>query len=284
MSILLLIASMFSIQVGASLAKGLFPLVGAIPTTMLRITFAALVLNLLFRPWRFKINRKSFKAIALYGACLGIMNMTFYMALDRIPLGITVAVEFLGPLSVAIFFSRKKVDFLWAFLATGGVFLILPLSSSTDHLDLIGIFYAAIAGVCWGLYILIGKNVGQSNNTAVATSLGMLVAAVIILPFGVSASTPQVFQFDVLKLALAVAVLSSAIPYSLEMMVLRNMETKTFGILMSLEPAVAALAGLIFLGEFLTPVQWLAIFFIMIASVGTTVTSSRRAKAQIKIA
>jgi inner membrane transporter RhtA len=273
MTILLLIAAMLSVQVGASLAKGLFPAIGPLPVTMLRIWFAAVVLVLLHRPWRKTIDARAFKPIVFYGLSLGIMNSVFYLALTRIPLGLCVGIEFLGPLTVPILSSRKKIDVFWTVLAAVGIFLILPLKGREGQLDPLGIALALVTGLCWGLYIVFGRRVGQAVDSGTATSLGMVVAALVTLPFGLATSNFELFHLDVLRVGLMVGVLSSVIPYSLEMIVLKKMETRSFGILMSLDPVVAGLAGLVLLGELLLPSQWLAIGLIVMASAGTTITS-----------
>ncbi len=264
---------MLSIQAGASLAKTLFPILGAIGTTTLRIGFAAIVLCLIFRPWRRSYSRSEIQKVCVYGASLGVMNILFYLALQKIPLGIAVALEFVGPLSVALFASRQKLDFLWAFLAAVGLYFVLPISAvSETALDPIGILFALGAGACWGFYIIFGKRVSESLPSDLAASLGMVVAAIVALPIGIWESGSKLVQFDVWPMAFAVAILSSALPYSIEMRVLKALPTKTFGILMSLEPAIAALSGFVFLKENLNAVQIAAILCVMVASLGSTLS------------
>ena len=268
----ILILAMCSIQYGASVAKKLFPLAGVAGASSLRLLFASIILVLVFRPWKVKFKKEEWKSLSLYGISLGLMNLSFYYALQRIPLGIAVALEFTGPLAVALFASRKKVDFLWAFLAAAGIFLLLPKTDSSAALDPIGMFFALLAGFFWALYILFGKKAGDSHSGGVASAMGMAFAAVVVLPFGLTVDASRMFTAEALPIGLFVALFGSAIPYSLEMMALKKMPTKTFGVLMSLEPAVASLIGLIFLSEQLTVIQWLAISSVIISSLGSTLT------------
>jgi inner membrane transporter RhtA len=272
-SILLIVAAMASIQAGAALAKlTLFPAVGAQGTTALRVALAALILLAVWRPWRALPRGAAAGWIVLYGAVMGVMNLLFYMALTTIPLGVAVALEFTGPLAVAIAGSRRRLDFLWILLAAAGVILLLPLGGLTAALDPVGIALALGAGACWALYILFGKRAGAAG-TGRSTALGMTVAALIVAPVGYASAGASVLAPALLPAALAVAVLSSALPYSLEMVALRRLPQRTFGILMSLEPALGALSGLILLGERLTVVQSLAIAAVMAASVGSAATA-----------
>jgi len=272
----MLLAAMGSIQVGASIAKGLFPVVGAQGTTALRLIFSSLILLAFWRPWRHRLTRQEVRAILVYGAALGVMNLTFYLALARIPLGIAVAIEFTGPLAVAILSSRRPIDFLWALLAIAGVLLILPLSGTSGALDWVGVFWALVAGTGWALYILFGQKAGASVHGGTAASLGMAVAALVVVPVGITHAGGALLNTSLLLPAIGIAILSSALPYSLEMFVLKKMPARTFGVLMSLEPAIGALAGLVFLGERLSVTQWVAVGLIIAASVGST-ASARKA-------
>ncbi|MBZ4417467.1 threonine/homoserine exporter RhtA [Myxococcus sp. RHSTA-1-4] len=272
-AVLTLLVAMSSIQAGASVAKRLFPLVGAQGATALRLFFAALMLLAFWRPWRQTLTRKELLAVAVYGAALGGMNLTFYLALERIPLGIAVAIEFTGPLAVALLSTRRPIDFVWAFLAMAGILLILPLSETSKALDWMGVFWALVAGTCWALYILFGQRAGASVHGGTATSLGMAMAAVLVCPLGVAHAGRGLLDVSLLPMALGVAVMSSALPYSLEMIALKRLPARTFGILMSLEPALAALSGLVFLREQLTLIQWAAIGCVILASAGSAATS-----------
>ena len=274
-----LMVAMASIQSGASLAKSLFPVVGAQGTTALRLMFAAIILTLVLRPWRTRLSMASLRPLIMYGLALGGMNLLFYMSLRSIPLGIAVALEFTGPLAVALFASRRAIDFLWIGLAVVGLWLLLPLGKTGGHLDLTGIACALGAGVCWAVYILYGQRAGNDHGMQGA-ALGVLVAAIFIAPIGVIHAGSALLDPALLPVALAVALLSTAIPYSLEMVALTRLPAQTFSTLMSIEPAFGALSGLIFLGEHLSVLQWLAILCIILASVGCTLTAAPRQPTQ----
>ncbi len=263
---------MFSIQYGASVAKQLFPLAGAAGTTALRVSISALILLVLAKVWKHKISWRSLPMIAAYGASLGSMNLLFYFALERIPLGIAVALEFTGPLAVALLSSKRVLDLVWAFLAAIGIYLILPLSSSSSNLDVMGVVLALGAGLFWGLYIVFGKSAAKSGDSLQVTAWGMVFAAIVTAPFGIFLNGSQIVDMSLLPMGVLVAILSSALPYSLEMKAMRHIPTKTFGILMSLEPVVATLMGFLFLRESLSLPQWAAIVCVMLASAGSTIS------------
>jgi inner membrane transporter RhtA len=261
--------AMVTIQSGASLAKQLFPLVGPEGTTALRLGFAAAVLWLVFRPWRALPQGRDWQSIIIYGLCLGGMNILFYLAIERIPLGIAVALEFTGPLAVALFGSKRKSDLFWVGCAIAGILLLLPDLSSAQGLDITGALMALGAGVCWAGYILFGTRTGKQASGGMTVALGMTVA------IGAMSQGLALLSWEVLPLGLLVGMLSSALPYSLEMVALRNMPTQAFSVLMSLEPAIAALAGLMILSEQLTLLQWSAIGLVIIASVGSSFTPKK---------
>ncbi len=269
----LLIIAMISIQSGASLAKSLFPVVGAQGTTALRLIFASLILLLVLRPWRARLTAKSLRTVTLYGISLGSMNMLFYMSLQTVPLGIAVALEFTGPLAVALWASRKLIDFLWVALAVIGLLLLIPVGESSTSIDLVGAGYALGAGACWAAYIVFGQKAGADNGIQTA-ALGVTIAALFIAPIGVVHAGAALLDVSLIPAALGVAVLSTALPYSLEMVALTRMSARTFGTLASLEPVFAALSGLIFLHEDLSLTQWLAIGAIIVASIGATLGST----------
>ena len=275
-AILWILGAIFSIQGGAAFAKQLFPILGADGTTFFRVWFSALVLFGIWRPWRHRPSLKAFQYIAIYGLSLGLMNWMFYQAFSRIPLGIAVALEFVGPLGVAILSSRKGLDYIWALLAAAGIALILPHTDFSGSIDIVGVLFALAAGVCWGFYIIFAKKLGSYITGGRATAWGMMAAAISITPMTIHAVPWSTLTVKTVLIALAVAVLSSALPYSLEMKAIRRVPSKTFGILMSLEPAAAALSGLILLGEKLTLVQWAAIGCVMVASFGTTLSHSQK--------
>ncbi|KID56311.1 transporter [Pseudoalteromonas luteoviolacea] len=266
-----LLLAMVTIQSGASIAKQLFPHVGPEGTTAYRLGFSALILCLIFKPWR-KLPT-NWRPVILYGLSLGVMNLTFYFAIARIPLGIGVALEFTGPLAVALFASKRKRDYLWVLLAIVGIFLLLPDMNEVDGLDPVGVILALTAGACWAGYIVFGKKTGSQGSGGMAVALGMSVAAITIVPYGVISQGSALLDWSLIPLGIAIALLSSALPYTLEMIALKNMPAQGFSIMMSLEPAIAALAGLLILGELLTFWQWAAILLVITASVGSSITT-----------
>jgi inner membrane transporter RhtA len=268
----MLLVAMMSIQSGASLAKSLFPAVGAQGTTALRLIFASILMVLILRPWRTTFTASSLRSVLIYGIALGGMNFLFYMAIRTIPLGIGVALEFTGPLAVALLHSRKITDFIWIILAVIGLALLIPMGQ-TDALDLTGALYALGAGVCWAAYILFGQKAGADHGVQTA-ALGVVIAAIFIAPFGVAHAGAALLDPALIPIALGVAILSTALPYSLEMIALTRMPARTFGTLMSMEPAIGALMGLVFLHEALSLTQWLAIGAIIVASIGATLTTT----------
>lgn len=269
----LILMAMFSIQLGASIAKQLFPVAGAAGTTALRVTMAAILLSVVAKIWKHNISWKSLPSLAAYGISLGSMNLLFYFALERIPLGIAVALEFTGPLAVALFSSKKSWDILWVLLAGIGIYLLLPVSPSTSNLDVIGMLLALAAGFFWALYIIFGQKAAKHGTSLQVTAWGMWFATLIALPGGMYFNSAEIKDISLWPMGLGIAILSSALPYSLEMKAMRNMPTKTFGILMSMEPAVATLMGLLVLKETLTLPQWMAIACIIAASAGSTATA-----------
>ncbi|MDP2565259.1 EamA family transporter [Pseudoalteromonas marina] len=264
-----LLIAMMTIQSGASFAKQLFPIVGPEGTTALRLGFSALILCLVFKPWKHIPTRGNRLAIVVYGLSLGGMNILFYYAIERIPLGIGVALEFTGPLAVALFSSRRKRDLFWVACAIAGILLLLPDMSGEESLDPVGVILALAAGACWAGYILFGKKTGMQSSGGATVALGMTVAAIVLVPYG-SIMQASAFTWEVIPLGIGIAVLSSALPYTLEMVALRNMPSQGFSIMMSLEPAIASLAAFVILGELLTLWQWLAILLVIIASAGSS--------------
>ncbi len=204
------------------------------------------------------------------------MNYLFYLSIQTVPLGIAVALEFTGPLAVALFSSRRPVDFIWVVLAVLGLWFLLPLGHGVSEIDLTGAALALGAGACWAVYILAGQRAGEEHGPA-TVALGSLIASVIFVPLGLTFAAPGIWQWEILPLALLIALLSSALPYSLEMIALTRLPTRIFGTLMSMEPAMAALSGMVFLGELLTLQQSLALLAIIAASAGSTLTMKQKA-------
>ncbi|MBC1184888.1 MULTISPECIES: threonine/homoserine exporter RhtA [Kluyvera] len=275
--ILVILISMVSIQSGASLAKSLFPLIGAPGVTALRLALGTLILVVVFKPWRLRFAKEQRLPLIFYGLSLGAMNYLFYLSLQRIPLGIAVALEFTGPLAVALFSSRRPIDFIWVILAVAGLWFLLPLGQDVAHVDLTGALLALGAGAGWAVYILSGRRAGEEHGPA-TVAMGSLIAAIVFVPLGALQATDALWHWSILPLGLAIAVLSTALPYSLEMIALTRLPTRTFGTLMSMEPALAALSGMVFLGEMLTFNQTLAMGAIIIASMGSTLTMRQESK------
>lgn len=275
--VFLLIVAMLSLQGGAALAKSLFPAIGAEGTAALRLLFSALMLLAYFRPWRIRMTAAGWRLVVAYGLSLGGMNLLFYMSLRTIPLGIAVALEFTGPLVVALLTSRRLTDFFWILLAAMGIVLLIPRGAEVHTLDPVGMLLALAAGVCWALYIVFGRRAGLQLGTP-SIALASLVAAIFVLPFGLWHNGTTLFAMEILPWALGVAVLSSALPYALEITVLSRMPVRIFGTLLSLEPVFAAFSGLMFLRESLSAAQWIAITAIVCASAGITASNRRPAK------
>ncbi len=275
---LAVLGSVTALGLGTSWAKQLFPLVGAQGTTALRVGFSALLLTLLWRPWRWRLSRAEARTIVCFGIAIGATNLAFYMALRTIPFGVAVAIEFSGPLAMAILSSRRAVDFVWVALAIAGLALLLPLGLGGAPLDPVGVGYALIAAVCWASYIVFGKRIGHLH-TGHSASLGLLMAAMVVVPVGVAHAGTALLSPMVLLTGLGVAAISSAVPISLEMAALKRLPREAFGIMISMEPAVAALLALLLLDERLSTSQWLAIGLVMAASMGSALTARQTAPA-----
>ena len=272
--VILLLVSMVSLQSGAAFAKQLLLSLGVAGTVTLRLCLASVMLCVVCRPWRERLHMRTLLVIALYGITIGTMNVLIYSALRYIPLGIAVALEFLGPLAIAVLNSRKKIDFLWIGLAAIGVVILLPKSDASSALPWPGILYALGAAICWALYIILGQKAGALAPSGTVASIGMLAGALAIAPVGAVAAGPALFDLQFLPYGLLIALLSSALPYHLEMIALKAMPARTFGVLMSLEPAVASLSGMIILHEYLSGTQWLAVACVMLASFGAVASSN----------
>ena len=271
-AILLIIGSMSSLTVGASMAKSLFSVMGPAGTTVVRLAIAALILIGVRRPWKNQMNAKQWRWIVYYGAGLGLMNLFFYLSIERLPIGLAIGIEFLGPLTLALCLSRTARDLVWAFLALIGIGLILPHTNASE-IDLLGVFYALIAAGFWAYYILISKKIGEFEPGANSTGYGMIVGSLMALPFGATGAAQLSEHLHLIPIALCVGLFSSAIPYSLEMKALRNLDAKTFGIVLSLEPAIGAMAAFLILNEAMTSLQLIAVAFIVTASIGSTLFS-----------
>lgn len=272
---LAILASMVSVNAGAAWAKHLFPLVGAQGVTAVRVGLAAAIMLAVVRPWRTLPARRDALNLLVYGLMLGCMNLLIYGAFARIPIGVAVAIEVVGPLGVVVLSSRRARDFGWVLLAALGLWLLAPVHDGVSPLDPVGVAYALGAAFCWAMYIVFGKRVSTLDGGH-AVAWGMLAAALFTVPVGVAHAGGALLLPSVLAGGLAVAVLSSALPYSLEMAALKRLPRRVFGILVSAGPAFAALAGWVVLAEMLTPMQWLAIALVIVACGGAAATAGKK--------
>ncbi len=271
----LLAAAMVSMQFGAAFAKGLFPRVGPEGAVALRLAFSGLMLGVATRPWRGLVLDRRLWPLIGYGVSLGAMNTLFYMALARIPLGVAMALEFVGPLGLALAGSRRAGDFAWIALATAGLLALLPLGRAAHGVDPAGAALALGSGGAWALYILLGRRAGAVHG-ARAAALGLIIAAAVFAPLGVALAGPALFDPGLIPAGALLALLSSALPYSLEMVVLTRIPARVFSVLMSLEPALGALAGLVLLHEVPSAAQAAGIAAVVVASLGCALTSRPR--------
>lgn len=262
----LVVGGIVSLQVGSAIARQLFPVIGALGAVWLRLGFAAVLLLALWRPSP-RLSRRAWLVVVAYGLVLAVMNTCFYEAIDRLPLGMAVTIEFLGPLGVALAGSRRWLDVLWALLAAGGVALLTEGGGSVSW---VGLALILTAAALWACYIYVGAKLGKHTSGGAGLAWAMTVGAVVAAPLGIVGAGTSLLHPVPLAAGLGVALLSSVVPYSVELEALRRMPPKVFGVLMSLEPAVAALAGLLVLGQVLRPVQWVAIGLVVAASVGAT--------------
>ncbi|GAA3964220.1 EamA family transporter [Mucilaginibacter dorajii] len=266
--LLAVLGSILSVQIGAAIAKELFPALGAAVTATLRIGLSAIILLAVNRPGLKTLTREQWKAVIPYGLCLGAMNLIYYLALSRIPLGIAVTLEFMGPLLLVVFSSKRLIEFLWVLLAAGGIALMTPWNNT--NIDLFGAGMALLAGAFWAGYIVLGRQVSAVLDGRQAVTIGMLFALLVALPFAFTSGTMVNFKSGMIIPALSLALFCSAVPFSLEMYGLKYIPTKTFSILMSMEPAVGAICGLIFLKEYLSLQEYAAVILVVIASTGAT--------------
>ncbi len=277
----LVIGGIASVQFGSAIAATLFDRIGPGGAVLLRLLTASIVLGLIWRPRIRHVARRDLLLACGFGLILAGMNLTFYHAIDRIPLGIAVTIEFIGPLGVAVIGSRRVLDLVWAGLAVIGV--IALLHGSAHSLNLLGVLLALSAGLLWGAYILVNARLGQAFSDGSGLSTAMIVATVVAFPVGVVEGGGKFFSAQVLALGVAVGILSSAIPYSFELEALRRIATRVFGVLMSLEPALAALAGFLVLGQALSFRDGVGISLVIAASVGASIGARRPASAPLDV-
>ncbi|WP_159501976.1 DMT family transporter [Microbacterium sp. 18062] len=261
-------------EVGASVAVLLFPAVGPLGMVMLRLVFAALVLMLIARPTLRGHSRAAWGAVVRFGAVLALMNGLFYLALTRLPLGVTVTIEVLGPLVLSIVTARRASSWAWALLAFVGV--VALGGGGWDRLDLLGVLFALGAAASWAFYILASARVGREFPRLDGLALAMVVGALISLPFGIVDAGAALLRLDLLALGAAVAMLSSTIPYALELVALRRLAASVFAILMSLGPATASTAGFLLLGQHLNALEIAGIALVIVASIGAVRAGARR--------
>jgi len=275
--LLFLLASLLSQYIGAAWAKSLFSLVGPEGVVALRVGLSALLLTAIWRPWRSRPSRRDLRNLVVYGVTLGAMNLCIYRAMELIRIGNAIAIEVTGPLAVALLGSQRLRDFLWVACAAAGLTMLLPIKAAGATLHPLGAAYAAGAALCWALYIVFGKRASALPGGQ-AVAWGMLVASTFTVPLGIMHAGGALLAPGVLLSGLAVAVLSSMVPYSLEMLALRRLPSHVFGLVVSASPAVAALIGFVLLGERLSWVQWAAIACIVCASAGSALREPGGAK------
>lgn len=272
---LLVFLSIVSTQFGSAIAKSLFDQLHPAAVAFLRVAFAAIVLMLLWRPrWR-GLHRGDYVTLIGFGLALSLMNLSFYLAVERIPLGIAVTLEFLGPLGIAVVTSRRWLDVLWVVLAALGILLLAPIGNATA-LDPLGVLLALVAGSFWATYILLSARVGRVFPGSSGLALAMTVGAIVLAPIGIMAGGGNLLNPQLLLISLGVALLSSALPYSFELEALRWLPVQVFGVLLSLEPAAAALVAWIILGETLSLQAILAVSLVTVAAAGAARFSERR--------
>jgi inner membrane transporter RhtA len=267
----LVMLGIVSAQLGAAIAKTLFDSLGPGGTVFVRVAFAALVLLVLVRPKLGGHDRKAYLVAGLFGLALALMNLSIYLAIDRIPLGVAVTLEFVGPLGVAVAGSRRILDVLWVVLAAAGILLLAPLDAFGGmDLDPVGVAFALLAGCLWASYILLSARTGSAFPGGTGLVIALCVGTVFLAPVGIAGAGSALLDPKLLLVGFGVAMLSTAIPFSLDLVALRKIPARIFGVLMSLEPAVAALAGLVVLGERLGIRAVVAVAFVTIAAAGAS--------------
>jgi inner membrane transporter RhtA len=266
--VVLVVAAVTSLQFGASFAVTLFDELGPAGAAFLRLAVAAIVLVAIWRPRVGGHPLADLRVAVAFGVALGVMNWAIYSAIDRIPLGIAVTIEFAGPMAVAVFGSRRALDLLWVALAVVGILLLADPGGGS--LNTGGVLFALLAAAMWAAYILLSVRTGRLFPGGSGLALAMVVGAVVIAPTGIAQGGDNLLRLDLLAAGAAVALASSVIPYSLELDALRLLPARVFGVLMSLEPAVAALAGLVVLGQDLGVREWGAIALVVVASAGAS--------------
>ena len=273
LAILYMLLSMMAYQMSASFAKQLIATLDPLTVTVLRLSFASILIALMFRSWRIisQLKQLKWRDLLFYSAALGSMNILFYMSLGKLPQGIAVGLEFIGPLGLALLSIQRRRDYIWVGFAILGIALMIPWHDATHQsFSYIGAACALAAGLCWALYIYFGQRVVQQKIGMHALTIAITLSALTLLPFGVWHNAPALFDTQYWGKALLIAILATAIPYALDLMALKQLSKLSYGTLSSLSPALAALAGLVILHEQISLLQWVALLCIIVASIGVT--------------
>ena len=276
-AVLYMVLSMISYQISASFAKQLFTVLDPLSVTILRLCFAAIIVCVMFRSWQIfkRLPSLKWRDLLCYSTALCCMNVLFYMSLGKLPQGIAVGLEFIGPLGLALLSIQRRSDYIWVLLAIIGIALMVPWGQTTSaNFSLVGAACALGAGLCWAFYIYFGQKVVHQNMGMHALTIAISLSALVLLPIGLYNNAPALLETQYWGKALAIAVLATAIPYALDLKALKQLNKLSYGTLSSLSPALAALAGLFLLGEKIGTLQWLALFCVMLASVGVTLRSA----------
>ena len=277
-AVVFMVLSMISYQISASFAKQLFMVLDPLTVTILRLCFAAVIVCIMFRSWHI-LKRLSFlkwRDLLCYSAALGFMNILFYMSLGKLPQGIAVGLEFIGPLGLALLSIQRRSDYLWVGLAILGIALMVPWGQAqSEQFSRIGAACALAAGLCWAFYIYFGQKVVQQNIGMHALTIAISLSALSLLPIGLYNNAAALVETQYWGKALAIAILATAIPYALDLQALKHLSKLSYGTLSSLSPALAALTGLLLLGEKIGWLQWIALLCVMLASVGVTFRASK---------
>ena len=277
-AVVFMVLSMISYQISASFAKQLFMVLDPLTVTILRLCFAAVIVCIMFRSWHI-LKRLSFlkwRDLLCYSAALGFMNILFYMSLGKLPQGIAVGLEFIGPLGLALLSIKQRSDYIWVGMAILGIALMVPWGQTQgDNFSLLGAACALAAGLCWAFYIYFGQKVVQQNIGMHALTIAISLSALSLLPIGLYNNAAALVETQYWGKALAIAILATAIPYALDLQALKHLSKLSYGTLSSLSPALAALTGLLLLGEKIGWLQWIALLCVMLASVGVTFRASK---------
>ena len=280
LAVVFMILSMISYQISASFAKQLFAVLDPLTVTILRLSFAAFIIAVMFRSWRIiqRLPHLKWRDLLCYSASLGLMNILFYHALSRLPLGIAVGLEFVGPLGLALLSIQQRSDYIWVIFAILGIILMVPWNQAHADFDLVGAACALTAGLFWACYIFFGHRVAQQNIGMHALSLAIGISALAFLPIGLYHNAEALMQTQYWGYAILVAILATAFPYALDLQALKHLSKVSYGTLSSLAPALAALTGLFILGETISWLQCIALLCIILASIGVTLRAARSSK------